>query len=197
MEKSKVKVCVFVGAVSNATKGDWITLPLDKEALDAKIEALRFGDSEYAIMDMESDLAVDLWAYSNVHQLNQDLKMYQVYEERGELDLLQTAITYRNDDIEDAIDFLETGNYQYFENVENEETLGEAYVNAGGLGWLMVNPNAFEHLPEVKRMSKHNILDLKGIKLYLDFESIGNDLICNGCQLMGKLKTAIRELPVQ
>lgn len=197
MNQSKVKVCVYVGAVSNSAKGNWITLPLENEVLNAKIEALNFGDGEYAIMDMENELAVELWAYSNPHNLNQDLKIYQAYEERGELDLLQTAVMYRNDDLEDAIDFLETGNYQYFEEVTDEESLGEAHVNAGGLGWIMANPDAFEHLPEVKRMSKHDSLHIKAIRSYLDFQSIGNDLICNGCQLMGKLKTAMREIPVR
>lgn len=194
MDQSTVKVEVYVGAVSNTAKGDWYTLPMDSQKLDAKIASFNYGDAEYCITEANTELMLELKDYLNVHELNQYLKLIRVFEERGELELLLTAISFRNDNIEEAIDFLEEGNYAFYSNVTDETSLGEAVVMAGEFGHFLANPDAYEHSPEVKRMNARGLLDIKKVMEYLDFEAIGRDHVCNGCIIYPALKTAIREL---
>jgi hypothetical protein len=193
MDQSKVQVNVFVGAISNATHGGWLTLPMSKDELEEKIAAFGYGDREYSIMDLETDLQADFGQYLNVSMLNQDLLLIRVFEERGQLDMLLTAYSYRNEDLEEAIDFLEGGNYEFYEDVTDEKTLGQAVIASGKFGWFLAMPDAIEALPEVKRMKKYNSLQVNLIAQYLDHESIGQDLVCNGCIIYPKLKTAIVE----
>lgn len=192
---TQVKVRVFVGAVSNPTDGNWVTLPMEHNELESEINGIFRGRSiEVGIMDLDTDMKVDFGRrYTNPYQLNSDLKMFQVYEERGELNLLMTAYAFREADLDDAIDFLETGNYEYYEDVTDNTSLGEAAVAYGRLGWFMGKPDLYEHMPEVKRMKNHNMLQLKEIAMYLDFEKIGHNMTCNGCKIYSDLKTAMQE----
>lgn len=191
----QVEVKVFVGAVSNPTFGNWVTLPMKHHELESVINGIFHGRSiEVGIMDLDTEMKVDFGRrYTNPYLLNSDLKLFQVYEERGELSLLMTAYAFCDGDLENAIDFLETGNYEYYEDVTDVTSLGEAAVACGKLGWFMGKPDAYENMPEVKRMQRHNMLQLKAIAMYLDFESIGHDMTCNGCRIYGDLKTAMME----
>lgn len=190
-----VKVNVFVGAVLNPTKGGWITLPMDEDELKARIEAFRFGDAEFEIVDLETEMPVSFDSYRDVFRLNRDLHLFSHYEDAGLLNLLMTAYCYRDEDLEDAIEFINTGNYEYYEGVSDLKSLGEAVVNSGRLGLLLANPNAFAHRRDVKEMTQNNLLQLKMVSQYLDYEAIGNDWNCNGCRIYPHLKTAMMEVP--
>jgi hypothetical protein len=195
MEKSQVKVEVYIGAISNSAKGDWITLPLEKEELKLKVLSLKYGDDEYEILDLQTEMPIDFSKYVDVFTLNYDLNLFKAYEERGQFLLLATAFDFRNEDMEDAIQLLETGNYAYYEDVSDTESLGEAVVRSGALGWLIGLPTeAFTHLPEVKQMQRRNILQVEKVKSYIDFEKIGNDWNCNGCIIYPEMKTAMMEI---
>ncbi|PLS19624.1 hypothetical protein CVD28_04190 [Bacillus sp. M6-12] len=166
----KVEVKIFVGSVISPAIGGWITLPMEKEALETKIKELKIG--EYIISDYQTELPVEIGEYQSPYQVNEFLQLLLAYEQEGKLKLFLSAYQLRDEDVEGTIRFLAKGNYRYFENVEDTESLGESVARSGELGVLFMNEKVLE---------------------YLDFEKIGNDYECNGCRIYPQLKTAIME----
>lgn len=190
-----VKVDVFVGSVLNATKGGWITLPMDENELKAKIDAFGFDDAEFEIMDLETDMPVSVTSYRDVYRLNRDLQLFSHYEDVGLLKLLMTAYCYTDENLDDALELINRGNFEYYDGVYDEKSLGEAVVASGKLGWMLSKPSEFANQPEVKEMAKKNLLNLIKVSQYLDYEAIGHDWVCKGCRIYPILKTAIMEVP--
>jgi antirestriction protein len=165
----KVEVKIFVGRVSAPAIGGWITLPMSQEELAKAIKTLNVGE-EYMISDYQTDLPIEINEYQSPFEINEFLHMLQEREKQGNLKLFLTAYWYRDGNLEDTLSLLKKGNFKYYENVHDTESLGEAVVCSGELGFIR-----------------------KEIKPYLDFEKIGHDWECNGCRINDTLKTAIME----
>jgi len=182
---------VFIGKVLNPIDGGWVQLPMSEEELIQKIDSFQFGEADYEIMDIDNDTVLEFSQYRDVFRLNRDLKLITEYEQQGQGLLLFTAIKYREDNIEDAIRLISDGNFEFYRNVSDTESLGQAIVNAGRLGFALMDverPSA-----KVNQMKKANFLQLEMVSQYLDYESIGHDWECNGCRIYPELSTAIME----
>jgi hypothetical protein len=167
----EVKVKIFVGRVSAPAIGGWITLPMSEEDLTRAIKVLNVGEG-YIISDYETELPIEIDEYTNPFELNKFLYMLQERKKEGSLRLFLTAYWFRDYNLEDTLSLLKKGNFKYYEDVQDTESLGEAVVSSGELGFVP-----------------------KAIAQYLDFEKVGNDWECNGCRINEKLKTAIMEIP--
>lgn len=169
------QVRVFVGKVLNPVEGGWIQLPTTKEVIDERITSFQFGEAEFEIMDIENPLPMSLGHYSDIYRLNEDLKTIQMFFESGKERLFFTAYAFRDENLYYAIELLKKGNYEYYEDIEDEEELGRAVFECGRFG---VNP---DDVP-----SK--------IKQVIDYESIGIDWIANGTVIYPRFKTAMNEV---
>lgn len=169
-----VHVEVFVGKVLNPAQGVWITLPVTNEALEEQIKTLEFGDSEFEIVDMKHDIPLNLGNYTDVYQLNQDLKVILGMMESGRDYLLYTAYAFKDNNLGYALELLEKGNYEFYENIINEDCLGRRVFQSGRLG-------------DPKNISYQ-------VERYLDYEKIGHDWVSNGCILYPNFYTAMMEL---
>lgn len=164
-------VRVFVGAVLNPVHGKWISLPLSKEELKKEINNLQFGNMEYEIIDIEKEeeFSLDVESYRDVFQLNEDIQRILQYIEEGKKTLLYSALAYRDGSLKNAIYLLEKGNYEFYEGVEDEYSLGEVLVQEGD---YVIDPRLIH---------------------YIDYEAIGRDWLLNGGQIYPKMKTAFIE----
>lgn len=165
----EVKVKIFVGRTFAPAIGGWITLPMEEEELARAMKVLNVGD-EYIISDYQTNLPIQVNEHDNPFELNKFLYMLKEREKEGSLRLFLTAYWYRDYDLEDTLSLLKKGNFKYYENVYNTESLGEAIVENGELGFIP-----------------------KAVAQYLDFEKIGHDWECNGCRINDILNTAIME----
>jgi hypothetical protein len=189
----KVEAKAFYGLVSNPVEGFWITLPMDSDEMNRFVDANAIPNLEYGIMDFESEIPLASHHYFNLAELNVDLKLFGVFEERGQLPLLVTAYLFKDQDLEVAMDLLDNGHYEFYEDVTDEDSLGQAVVDSGRLGIFLTCVDGYKHLPEMKQLKKRNLLDLELIKMYLDTNAIGRDRVANGCIIYPKFSTAITE----
>lgn len=187
----KVEVKIFVGSVVSPAIGGWITLPMEKEQLKKDIKGLKVG--EYIISDYQTELPIQINEYESPFEINEFVHLLKSYEKDGQLRLFLSAYLLRDENLHDTVRFLSKGNYRYFENVEDTESLGEAVVRSGALGFGLVFED--DNLSyEVNKLKENQIVDLQAVFQYLDFEKIGNDFECNGCRIYSTLKTAIMEI---
>jgi hypothetical protein len=168
-------VSVFIGKVLEPTNGGWITLPTKKEVIDEQITSFQFGDAEFEIMDVENSLPMKLGQYRDIYRLNEDLNIIRDFFEKGMERLLFTAYAFRDENLSYALQLLEKGNFEYYEDVVDEEELGRTVFESGRFG---VNPD--------KVPAK--------VKQYMDYESIGLDWVSNGTVIYPQFKTAMMEV---
>lgn len=169
------EVFVFIGKVLNPTCGGTISLPTTKEAIDQQITSFEFGEAEFEIMDIEHSLTMNLGHYRDVYRLNEDLHIIQEFFERGIERLLLTAYAFRDENLSYALQLLEKGNFEYYEDVVNEEELGRTVFESGRFG---IDPDCVP----------------TKVKNYMDYESIGLDWVSNGTVIYPQFKTAMTEV---
>lgn len=131
-------------------KGEWLSLPMDPEALQAKVELYTCnGQSDYFIADSETPEGIKIGEYSNPTQLNE---LAESLAELSERDL--DRVIYLIDDIgysiADALDNYE--NVDYYQGLSLKQ-LAEHFVDEGLFGQIA-----------------------DSIKNYIDYDAIARDL---------------------
>lgn len=184
----KAEATIFVGKVLAPTMGGWVQLPMENEELKMAMKEWNAG-GEAMVSDYKTELPIPVYDYSNLSELNALLHVLKAWEEKGQLKLFLTAYAHQDYDLDSTLSLLIKGNYHYFEEVDDAESLGEAIVCSGVLGSLLMGAEE-EETHEMKRLRQKNMVDIKTMYQYLDFEKIGIDYECNGCRINNTLKTA-------
>lgn len=193
MSQFIVQTKAYVGKVLDCSVGGWLTLPMNPFDLTERINQLNFGTSEYQVMDLDTKLPV--WrelTQLSISDLNEALRVFTLYETIDRLGELLTAFKFRNGDLNAALRLLEVGNYNYFTEVADEESLGEAAVKSGWFGEWLTSDN-LEDNKEIAALSRVAKLKLVDLMRYVDYNRIAEDLIGNGCIIYPDLQTAIME----
>lgn len=148
---------------NGADGGEWITLPMESSELDDILAraAERMGDNdpEWFVNDYEwttDEHLTDISENSNYYELNelvQRLDELDEYEQPALFAILD-AIT---NDIEQALEYIESGNYQFYEDMDLTDVAEE-----------LVNEFCFTE-------------DTPGIfTIYFDYQAFGRDLHFDG-----------------
>lgn len=166
-----LKLNVFVGKPSNPAIGGWITLPLSQDKLNKEVRRL-VPNEEFIISDIDTNLPIinKLLELGNITEINEAFKALQqiyLFEINEDLSLLSIVLDLSST-IEEAIELLESGNYEYFPNVSDERALGEYIVNQDIL-----------EIPD-------NLVN------YIDYAAIGRDWRCDGTVINSGLSCAIK-----
>lgn len=148
---------IFIGSVLYPACGEWVDLPQPEEELTGIIaEIQRETDcEEVMISDYEGDW--NIGEYDGIFELNElaetlaDLNDY-------ERELVETLIRERGDDIEEAIDTIQCGNYRVY---------GDCYDMSDVAREILCESGDFDSIPDY-------------LQNYFDFEAYGRDLDING-----------------
>jgi antirestriction protein len=121
----------FLGTYENPTDGEWVDLPVTPEQ-EAFVNERMSGGKEWLWADFE-----DVPLFNNENQPLEDLNKWAEYltENNVSEELLQAMDDngYFTDDVDEAIDFLETGDYLVLEASGSDYALGQAAVDEFGL----------------------------------------------------------------
>ena len=148
---------IFIGAVEDPTNGEWVTLPTSDSDIDAAIERAQEGpDGEFYEEVMIADTTFGAGAdieYMDPHEVNEYISDF---ENSGyDKDFIQTLI----DDLGFEQAANEIDDVEYYEDVNDEQDLGYAVVEAlGGV----------------------ENLDPDTLQSYFNYESFGRDLTFEG-----------------
>lgn len=157
----KPRIKLFLGNCIDASNGEWIDLPMEKDALNNKLKHVfnTYGEtiiSSYEIIDeFLSDLSIS--QYADIYELNNILLKSD--------DFIALYI-YSDNDLQFAEEFIISKRYLFFKGVETLEELGEAVVNKRLIGYV-----------------PQNLIDSG----YIDFEQIGRDFNCSGILIFNGL----------
>ena len=101
---------IFIGAVLYPACGQWVDLPQSEDDLAEIIENVkREADcEEVMISDYEGDWSIS--EYDNIFELNERAEMLEDLRE-DERELVEVLIREHGDDLEEAIDRIQDGNY--------------------------------------------------------------------------------------
>lgn len=148
---------IFIGAVEDPTNGEWVTLPTSDSDIDAAIERAQEGpDGEFYEEVMIADTTFGAGAdieYMDPHEVNEYISDF---ENSGyDKDFIHTLI----DDLGFEQAANEIDDVEYYEDVNDEQDLGYAVVEAlGGV----------------------ENLDPDTLQSYFNYESFGRDLTFEG-----------------
>lgn len=148
---------IFIGAVEDPTNGEWVTLPTSDSDIDAAIERAQEGpDGEFYEEVMIADTTFGAGAdieYMDPHEVNEYISDF---ENSGyDKDFIQTLI----DDLGFEQAANEIDDVEYYEDVNDEQDLGYAVVEAlGGV----------------------ENLDPDTLQSHFNYESFGRDLTFEG-----------------
>lgn len=148
---------IFIGAVEDPTNGEWVTLPTSDSDIDAAIERAQEGpDGEFYEEVMIADTTFGAGAdieYMDPHEVNEYISDF---ENSGyDKDFIQTLI----DDLGFKQAANEIDDVEYYEDVNDEQDLGYAVVEALG-GVENFDPDTLQS--------------------YFNYESFGRDLTFEG-----------------
>mgnify|MGYP003181145302 CR=1 FL=1 len=148
---------IFIGAVEDPTNGEWVTLPTSDSDIDAAIERAQEGpDGEFYEEVMIADTTFGAGAdieYMDPHEVNEYISDF---ENSGyDKDFIQTLI----DDLGFEQAANEIDDVEYYEDVNDEQDLGYAVVEAFG-GVENLDPDTLQS--------------------YFNYESFGRDLTFEG-----------------
>lgn len=148
---------IFIGSVLYPACGEWVDLPQPEEELAETIaEIQRETDcEEVMISDYEGDW--DIGEYDGIFELN------ELAETLAELDdyereLVETLIRERGDDIEEAIDTIQCGNYRVHDGCYDMSDVARE---------ILCEDEDFNSIPD-------------HLQNYFDFEAYGRDLDIEG-----------------
>ena len=164
------EVKVFVGHPDYPSDGYWLELPLSNKEL---YQALWKHKEGYVLSDMDTDLRMlyeNFGGRSRLPELNRLIRTIANYYQRGWKDMLLFLMAWdKMGSIDDAQNTLRRGNYEFYRNVTDTESLGRAVAAKG----LVVVPETIE--------------------MYVDFELIGRDWRANGCAIDEELECAFMQ----
>ena len=134
--------------------GEWLSLPMDEKKLQNKINTILGNNEEYAIHDFEN-APFEISEYDNVFELNTIIEELNNYDSE-----IIEAVNEVTNDIEQTKNIIINNNFYYVKDVRTSEELA-----------LKVDT----HLLPFDYESIVNA----GANLYLDWEQIGDAMICN------------------
>lgn len=133
-------------------EAEWISLPADIEDLqEVVMRHTNGGQTDYAIYDYMTDLAVEIDKHSDVFKLNELVERLCSLKE-WELEVVEAYLEATGGTLEEAVRCVETEAYNMYE-ARNEKELGY-YLVERVLVWVKVP---------------------KELRNYLDYEAIGRD----------------------
>lgn len=139
----------------------WLELPATDEEIQEALEAIGIDNEEYEewfITDYETDIeGLKVGEYEDLEALNELVERYENLHEYDQ-DIVQAIIEGEGYDLEESLDVLESGNYAFYPDVNDEEDLGYYVVDEGLFG---------VKIPD-------------SLQAYIDYESIGRDWSING-----------------
>jgi antirestriction protein len=143
----------------------WISLPVDEEEFRAALKEIEIDGEEYEeffIADYEEFLGYQVGEYENFETLN-NLAEEIISLKEYEIEALEAIIESESNDLENALEILQSGDYQFYPNLETLEELAE----------IMIDEGFFGDIPE-------NLVN------YIDYEKLGRDLSYDGYVLTSK-----------
>lgn len=168
--KEMPEVGVFVGHPDYPADGYWLQLPLSDKELE---EVLARHPEGYTLSDMDTDLRMLYNSSSGrdrLPEINRLVRTIADFHERGWKDMLLFLMAWdKMGGVDDALAILRQGNYEFYRNVTDTESLGHAVAKKG----LVVVPESIE--------------------VYVDFELIGRDWRANGCAIDEELECAFMQ----
>lgn len=148
-------VAIFIGAVSNPTNGDWLSLPASDSEIDEAIERAQTGpDGEFyeEVMIADTDgLGNSVGEYDDIRKVNE---WVEAVEDAGlDEDLLEALLDeYDLEYVADNIDDVD-----YWNDVDDEKDLGYRIIEE--LGWDGISDDDKQ--------------------MYFDCEGFGRDIVIN------------------
>lgn len=148
-------VAIFIGAVSNPTNGDWLSLPASDSEIDEAIERAQTGpDGEFyeEVMIADTDgLGNSVGEYDDIRKVNE---WVEAVEDAGlDEDLLEALLDeYDLEYVADNIDSVD-----YWNDVDDEKDLGYRIIEE--LGWDGISDDDKQ--------------------MYFDYEGFGRDIVIN------------------
>lgn len=148
-------VAIFIGAVSNPTNGDWLSLPASDSEIDEAIERAQTGpDGEFyeEVMIADTDgLGNSVGEYDDIRKVNE---WVEAVEDAGlDEDLLEALLDeYDLEYVADNIDDVD-----YWNDVDDEKDLGYRIIEE--LGWDGISDDDKQ--------------------MYFDYEGFGRDIVIN------------------
>lgn len=148
-------VAIFIGAVSNPTNGDWLSLPASDSEIDEAIERAQTGpDGEFyeEVMIADTDgLGNSVGEYDDIRKVNE---WVEAIEDAGlDEDLLEALLDeYDLEYVADNIDSVD-----YWSDVDSEQDLGYRIIEE--LGWDGISDDDKQ--------------------MYFDYEGFGRDIVIN------------------
>lgn len=134
--------------------GEWLELPATDELISDTLDRIGINAEyeEFFITDYE-DSPVKINEFDNIKKLN---FLAEKFESLSDTDqkILEYLLNYENLGIDEALTELEKGNYTYYSDVEDEESLGHAIAEDWTIPEYLLN--------------------------YIDYEAIGRDFTCSG-----------------
>lgn len=167
---------LFLGkpSIGCGSVGFWITLPMSKTDLNSCMDSFYENYSrEYIISSTEQygyAEVLTIGQYDDVFSVN-DLLLKINSMNEYDMKLYLTILSHFDQDEKMADKFIKNKRFEYFEDVQDDESLGERIIEQKLLGYV----------PE-RLMS------------FINLEKIGHEWECNGTRLYIPLKTALREI---
>ena len=139
---------------------EWISLPFTDDELQVALDKIGINSDyeEYFISDYELNINYEISEYENIEALNDLFWRIDDLDDSQISDL--NIILEMESNLNRALDILENGEYCIIDDVNNNEGLGEGYIEQiyGGI----------EELPR------------ETLEQYFDFEAFGRDLSFEG-----------------
>jgi len=182
-----VKVEAYVGTHSHPIE-ERIELPMDEKELTRKIKSI-FEGKECLVFDFisETPLPFSATTYQSIFELNRVMQILNDYFNQGQYNLIWSALAFCDGNVDSSIRLLNSGNYEYYFGVKNEEEVGEAIVESGQFGALLTSECKNSMAPE-------KLMEVEKIITYLNYEKIGEDFVGNGGRIFVESESAIRAL---
>lgn len=107
--------------------GEWVSLPMDGNELEEKIDDILGDNEEYFITDYETDFELSIGEYTNVYKLNEELEEleYLGEHEQSKVKALLEWGVYK--DFFEAVENMEK--YTLNENIKSESDVGYDWID--------------------------------------------------------------------
>ena len=159
----KIYVANLAKYNSGILKGEWLELPMEAEELQASLKDILGNDEEVAIHDYENDLGYEIHEYDNINSLNELAERLDSLE-TYEITAVKAYMECMSNNLEEALDCIEAGDYSSYPDCDDEESIGQYVVEEGLMGDIPDN-----------------------LKFYINYEAIGRDIVIEttGCFMDG------------
>jgi hypothetical protein len=147
-------------------KGEWVSLPINQTALQSKINNILGADEELFISDYEAPIKID--EYDSVSELN-DLagKLAEIQEPDDVIAAISNEVLGSGYSMDELIRILTDHEYYIVEDVWTESDLA-----------IKVDESLLPF--------DYNAVDASGATGYIDWETVGREMILSGWTITGK-----------